>query len=203
MAKAGVGSKNNSKILHPQILINQLGKVNLPGLKDLPMSENKPILHQAVQLKQTEIPKGNLTLSKLLYMGFDVNALDDNSETAISYFFKTSLQSRGLLETYDLFLNPGSQKFDVDLLMKDLCKNFSLFGKKGFGPCFLLKIVKHIGRVPRSDWTNFLNLCNFIKKIPNYRSSECRRSNGCLTCSSIGERMIEFLADIKQGDDEI
>ena len=90
MAKAGVGSK--TKILHPQILINQLSKVPLAGLEGLPASENKPILHQAVQLKQTSITKGNLTLTKLVYMGFDVNVLDENGETAISHFFKTSLR---------------------------------------------------------------------------------------------------------------
>ena len=126
MAKAGVGSKN--KILHPQILINQLSKVHLAGLEGLPESENKPILHQAVLLKQTSIPKGNLTLTKLIYMGFDVNVLDENGETAISQLFKTSIQTKQLGETVDLFLNRGSPSFNVDLLMKDLSKNFSLFG---------------------------------------------------------------------------
>ena len=136
MAKAGVGSKN--KILHPQILINQLSKVHLAGLEGLPESENKPILHQAVLLMQTSMPKGVLTLAKLIYMGFDVNALDENDETAISPIFKTSLKSKFIGATVDLFLNRGSPSFNVDLLMKDLSKNFSLFGYKGFSPCFLL-----------------------------------------------------------------
>ena len=106
MAKAGVGSKN--KILHPQILINQLGKVHLAGLEGLPESENKPILHQAVLLMQTSMSKGILTLAKLIYMGFDVNVLDENGETAISHFFKTSLKSKFIGATVDLFLNRGS-----------------------------------------------------------------------------------------------
>ena len=197
MAKAGVGSK--TKILHPQILINQLGKVHLAGLEGLPTSENKPILHQAVLLKQTSIPKGNLTLTKLIYMGFDVNVLDENGETAISHFFKTSLQSRWLAETVDLFLNPGSQTFNVDLLMKDLGKHFSLYGRKGFGPCFLLQIVKQIKNtqtIPRSDSINFENLLHFIGKLRNYTSSECRGNNGCLICTSIRERLREFQSDI-------
>ena len=156
MAKAGVGSK--TKILHPQILINQLSKVPLAGLEGLPASENKPILHQAVQLKQTSITKGNLTLTKLVYMGFDVNVLDENGETAITHFFKTSQQSKWLGETFDLFLNPGYQTFNVDVLMKDLSKHFSLYGHKGFGPCFLLQLVKNIQTVPRADWINFQNL---------------------------------------------
>ena len=77
-------------------------------------------------------------------MGFDVNALDENGETAISHFFKNSIQSRWFEEIIDLFLNPGFQTFNVDLLMKELGKYFSFYGQKGFGPCCLLKIVKHL-----------------------------------------------------------
>ena len=162
MAKAGVGSK--TKILHPQILINQLGKVHLAGLEGLPTSENKPILHQAVQLKQTSMPKGNVTLIKLIYMGFDVNVLDENGETAISHLFKTSIQTKQLGETFDLFLNSGFQTFNVDLLMKDLSQNLSLYGHVGYGPCFLLQIVRNIRTIPQSDRINFKNLQHFFGK---------------------------------------
>ena len=148
---------------------------------------------------QTSMSKGILTLAKLIYMGFDVNVIDENGETAISHFFKTSLQSRWLAETVDLFLNLGSQTFNVDLLMKDLGKHFSLYGRKGFGPCFLLQIVKQIKNtrtIPRSDSINFENLLHFIGKLRNYTSSECRGNNGCLICTSIRERLREFQSDI-------
>ena len=67
-------------MLHPQILVNQLGKVQLPGLEHLPMSNNKPILHQAVLVELLGpkfIRKGVLTLSELIGLGFDVNVLDE------------------------------------------------------------------------------------------------------------------------------
>ena len=79
--------------------------------------------------------------------------------------------------------------------MKDLGKNFSLYDFKGFGPCFLLQIAKKVKTVPRADELNFRNLQNFFGRLENYTPSECRGDNGCLTCTSIGERLGEFVSD--------
>ena len=82
-------------MLHPQILVNQLGKVQLPGLEHLPMSNNKPILHQAVLVTLLgTVKKGVLTLSTLFSLGFDVNALDEYGETALSPIFSHKMQGQ-------------------------------------------------------------------------------------------------------------
>ena len=132
-------------------------------------------------------------------MGFDVNALDENGGTAISQFFRNSIQAR-FEETVDLFLNhPGSPAFNVDLLMEDLGKHFTFYGQKGLGPCVLLQIVKHIKFVPHTDRTNFANLKIFLSKVKDYTSYECRGSDGCHVCSTFGEDLLNFEEKVQIG----
>ena len=71
-------------------MLKLLGKELLPGLKGLPVSDKKPILHQAVLALQHGVNKGTLSLNKLLSMGFDVNALDGNGESALNHFFRAT-----------------------------------------------------------------------------------------------------------------
>ena len=57
------------------------------------MSNNKPILHQAVLAKLHEQKPGILTFPTLIDLGFDVNALDENGESALSQIFFTAKRS--------------------------------------------------------------------------------------------------------------
>ena len=59
------------------------------GLEGLGMSRNMPIIHQAVLAEQHGL-KGNLSLYKVLGMGFDVNVLDQNGEGALHQMFRAS-----------------------------------------------------------------------------------------------------------------
>ena len=73
-------------------------------------------------------------------MGFDVNVLDENGETALNQIFRTSNQSLFVQAIFDNFFQPGRQTFNVDPLMEYLGKHFSLCGYVGFGPCVLLQL---------------------------------------------------------------
>ena len=100
------------------------------------MSEKKPIIHQAVFALQHGVNKGKLSLNKLLSMGFEVNVLDGNGESALHHFFRASKSVRCVRQIFEEFYS--TQAYDVDPLMEHLGRNFSLFDRKGYGPCLLL-----------------------------------------------------------------
>ena len=68
-------------------------------------------------------------------MHFDVNALDNNGESALHQLFKASKRTHCERSLYLAFRSEG---YDTDSLMEYLGKHFSLFGRKGYGPCLLL-----------------------------------------------------------------
>ena len=81
---------NNS--LHPSILMKQLSREPLPKSADGRRGEL--LLHQAVHTElQNAKPRGLISLAQLIEMGFDINALDSNGESAIDQLFETSCQS--------------------------------------------------------------------------------------------------------------
>ena len=71
-------------------MLKLLGKEILPGLKGLPVSDKKPILHQAVLALENGVNNGTLSLNKLLSMGFDVNVLDGDGESALHHLFRAT-----------------------------------------------------------------------------------------------------------------
>ena len=161
MESAGVGSKNN--LLHPKILMKQLDMERLAGFENLEISNDKPILHQAVLAKLHGLPKESLTLSKLLRIGFDVNALDDNGQSALLQVFLTTERKAPVAEIIDSFVQPGAQTFDVDPLMENLGKHLTVFGQLDLGPLILLQLAKHANfyNVPASERTAFGNFRTF------------------------------------------
>ena len=121
-------------------MLKLLGKELLPALKGLPVSDKKPILHQAVLALQHGVNKGKLTLNKLLSMGFEVNALDGDGDSALHHFFRASKRVGDAGQIFQEFYS--TQAYDVDSLMEHLGKHFSLFDRKGYGPCLLLQLAK-------------------------------------------------------------
>ena len=72
------------------------------------MSNNKPILHQAVLVKKNGLPEGLLSIPKLFDLGFDVNAVDECGRTALSQIFFTQKQSEFVKEIINYFKHPGA-----------------------------------------------------------------------------------------------
>ena len=132
------------------------------------MSNNKPILHQAVLARLHELPVGVLTLSKLISMGFDVNALDANGESALSQIFFTTKRSIYSEDIIEKFQHPDAWAFNVDNLMEHLGNRFSLYGIAGLSPVLLLQLTKYVTpRFLRSEMIGFNNLIDFCTIFEN------------------------------------
>ena len=102
-----VSGATDRTMLHPSILIKQLGLERLPKTAD--GGGGKPLLHQAVHIElQYENPKGLLSLAKLLEIGFDVNVLDEYGQTALNQIFKTSCHSSKASTIIQKFMQPGN-----------------------------------------------------------------------------------------------
>ena len=125
--------------MHPQIFIKLLGKELLPGLEDIPNSDKKPILHQAVLALLNGVNRGNLSLNKLLSMGFEVNVTDENGDGALHHIFRASKPVECVRQIFEEF--HSTQAYDVDSLMQYLGKHFSFFDLKGYGPRLLLLLA--------------------------------------------------------------
>ena len=128
---------NNS--LHPSILIWQLSREPLPKSAD--SNPGELLLHQAVHVELEKAnPRGLITLDKLIEMGFDVNVLDSNGETAINQLFKIKKSCHPTRPTAIIsrFLRlEGSQSFNVSQLLEHLGSKFSMSNHVGFGTCVL------------------------------------------------------------------
>ena len=73
-------------------------------------------------------------------MGFEVNALDANGESALHQIFRASKSVGCVQQIFEEFAS--TQAYDVDSLMEYLGRHFSLFDRKGYGPCLLLQLAK-------------------------------------------------------------
>ena len=61
--------------------------------------------------------------------------------------------------------------------MKHLGKQFSLYGRKGYGPCLLLQLTKWFDEkyhIPQSEQAAFGHLKQFFQVFYDYKSYECR-----------------------------
>ena len=97
------------------------------------------ILHQAV-LAEGKRYCGNLHLYKLLSLGFPVNQVDENGDGALHQLFRASEPVECAIQIFIYFASIKS--FDIDSLMRHLGKEFTIFGRKGYGVCMLLQLSK-------------------------------------------------------------
>ena len=133
-------AKGNS-ILHPQILINRLSKVQLSQLETCPLSKDKTIIHQAVLVYLIGckfIRQGVLSLGGLIRLGFDVTVLDKKGENALSPIFGGESPGDQMGNTHMLLDMFAQSEAFVDMHIKQMSKRMSLFGRANLGPYILL-----------------------------------------------------------------
>ena len=129
------------KVMHPAILLRKVARDHAI------MPNGMPILHYAISLEmQYENPGGLLNWQKLVNMGFSLNVVDGNGETAVSQLFKPSQHYH---KAHDIIVwccrNDYNRVHAKDnfrvKLFESLGKSLTLSGMTGFDTCFVIRLA--------------------------------------------------------------
>ena len=114
------------------------------------------------------LPKGELTVWKVLDMGFDINVLANDGHSALSLVILSHKTPVYVSQIMDGFLQKGAAEiFNVDLLLKQVSKHLQVFGQVDLDPLVLVQLVKHLryDDLPEKEMMAFLNFRIFCESF--------------------------------------